>query len=232
MVGLGAIHAVKFTMARARPIAVLGEKQLPFTPWYWPNIQFTPGGLYRDSFPSGHAAAICLLMAAAYLLAGDPLLARMWRLTGWAVGTLTVILSLAMGLASSMSASHWLSDSIVSVGLVWFLTHALYHRILKVPEQRLRWKKNGVIPILPGRWELRACTFGIFAAFSIAALGAALRAWPTLSAPTFTILIVLAFVTAFVAISKFVALLTQFNFAMVTDRPFEAPFKQGPTVPK
>ena len=66
---LGLVHALKWSIGRARPYQVLyGED--PFTAWYEFGPHFVSEGVYHGSFPSGHTAQAALLLTLAYLLAG------------------------------------------------------------------------------------------------------------------------------------------------------------------
>jgi membrane-associated phospholipid phosphatase len=173
--GLGAVHTIKWVLGRARPYSVIAEEHLPFTPWYLPGPHFVTEGIYRGSFPSGHTAAAFLFIAVAYMLAGDPLLARRWRLTGWALGALTLLFTATMTVASAMARSHWLSDAIGVVGILWILVHCLYFWGLRVPEQRRYARAHGRPPPLPGRWELRLCLLGFPALLGLVGVGLGLR---------------------------------------------------------
>jgi hypothetical protein len=110
------------------------------------------------------------------VLAGDPLLARRWRMAGWAVGALALAFSAAMTVASSMARSHWLSDALGAVGLIWILLHCLYFWGLRVPEQLRYGRGHGRPPPLPGRWELRLCLLGLPALLGLVGIGLGLRA--------------------------------------------------------
>jgi len=187
--GLGVVHAIKWVLGRARPDSVLGGPHLPFTPWYVPGPHFVTEGIYRGSFPSGHTAAAFTFMAVAYVLAGDPFLARRWRMTGWVIGMLTLLFSAAMTVASSMARSHWLSDAIGVVGLVWILVHGLYFWGLRVPEQRRYARAHGRPPPLPGRWELRLCLLGFPALLGLIGVGLGLRALKLQPEPYLAILV-------------------------------------------
>lgn len=173
--GLGAVHALKWVIGRARPYSVLTGEHLPYTPWYRAGPHFVTEGIYRGSFPSGHTAAAFAFIVVAYALAADPLLSRRWRAVGWAFGALTVAFSAVMAVASSMARSHWLSDSVGVVGLVWILVHALYFWVLRVPDQRRYDQTHGPIP-LPSYWELGFCWRGFLVLLGLIAVGLGLRA--------------------------------------------------------
>ncbi|MFI5400049.1 MAG: phosphatase PAP2 family protein [SAR324 cluster bacterium] len=174
--GLGVVHTLKWIVGRARPYEVLGEGHLPFTPWYVPGPHFVTEGIYRGSFPSGHTAAAFAFIALAYALAGDPLLTRRWRLSGWGVGAGALLFSVAMAIGSAMARSHWLSDAVAVTGLVWILVHVLYFWGLRVPDQRRYWQAHGALPQPPGRWELRLCLLGFPVLLGTIAVGLGLRA--------------------------------------------------------
>jgi len=174
--GLGVVHTLKWIVGRARPYEVLGDGRLPFTPWYVTGPHFVTEGIYRGSFPSGHTAAAFAFIALAYVLAGDPLLTRGWRLAGWGVGAGALLFSAAMGIGSAMAGSHWLSDAVAVTGLVWILVHVLYFWGLRVPDQRRYWRAHGALPRPPGRWELRLCVLGFPVLLGTVAAGLGLRA--------------------------------------------------------
>ena len=186
--GLGAVHTIKWIVGRARPYSVVAGEHLPFTPWYVPGPHFVTEGLYRGSFPSGHTAAAFMFIAVAYALAGDPLLPGRWRLAGWALGAVTLAYSVLMAVASSMARSHWLSDAVGVVGLVWILVHGLYFWGLRVPDQRRYWHSHGKAP-LAGRWELRFCALGFPALLGLIAIGLGLRALTLQPVPYLAILV-------------------------------------------
>lgn len=186
--GLGAVHAVKWVVGRARPYDVLAGEHLPFTPWYAPGPHFITEGIYRGSFPSGHVAAAFMFIAVAYVLAGDPLLPVRWRLAGWALGALTLAYAAVMAVASSMARSHWLSDAVGVVGIVWLLVHVLYFWGLRVPDQRRYGLSHGRPPPLGPRWELRFCALGFVALLGLISIGLGLRALALQPVPYLAIL--------------------------------------------
>jgi membrane-associated phospholipid phosphatase len=187
--GLGAVHTLKWILGRARPYEVVAGDHLPFTPWYWPGPHFITEGIYRGSFPSGHTAAAFALIALAYALAGDPLLSRGWRLTGWFVGAGSLLFSAAMTVASSMARSHWLSDAVGATGFVWIVVHVLYYWGLRIPEQRRYWAAHAALPPLPGRWEARFCGLGLLALLGVIAMGFGLRALVLQPVPYLSVLV-------------------------------------------
>jgi membrane-associated phospholipid phosphatase len=175
--GLGAVHAVKWVLGRARPWSVLGREHLPYSEWYQVGAHYITQGLYRGSFPSGHTAAVFVLMTLVYAFHGDETASPARRGTAWALGALVLAYTAAMGIASSMARSHWLSDALGSTGLVWILIHLLYFRVLRVPEQRhYRRRTGGELP-LPRYWELRLCALGFGALMGAIAIGLGLRAF-------------------------------------------------------
>ncbi len=180
--GLGAVHAVKWVLGRPRPWDVLGRQHLPYSEWYQVGAHYVTEGLYRGSFPSGHTAAVFMLMTLAYVLYGDPQTDRSHHVWAGLLGGLVLAYTAAMGVASSMARSHWLSDALASAGMVWILIHLLYFRVLRVPEQRLRHRNTGAGLPLPSYWELRLCGWGFVALVGATAAGLGLRAlweqWP------------------------------------------------------
>jgi len=116
--GVFLVHSLKWIMGRARPYLVL-SKEMPFSAWYELGPHFITEGTYHGSFPSGHTAQIFLLMTLAYILAADPDLRRRRRVIGWVWGGITVLISLAVGMARCMTLSHWISDVIGIIFLSW-----------------------------------------------------------------------------------------------------------------
>jgi len=176
--GLGVVHSLKWVMGRPRPWSVFGRGELPYTEWYQFGAHYITDGIYRGSFPSGHAAAAFMFMALAYALAGDRRAPLGQRLAGVAVGLFALLLAGAMLVANAMSRSHWLSDGVAVIGLVWLTLHALYFWVLRVPEQQ-RLAPAWGIPGKPldGRayWELRWCGWGALLLIGLVLLALALR---------------------------------------------------------
>lgn len=187
--GLGAVHAVKALVGRARPWDVLGAAHLPYSDWYQFGAHFVAEGSYWGSFPSGHTAAALLAMSGAYALLGDPLLGRSWRAAGWALGAFALVSGLAMTLANAMARSHWLSDGLGAAGLVWLLLHVLYHRVLRVAEQRRR-AASGAAHAPGPWWEARLCGWGSLALAGAVAAALGLRALLAQGAPAWGLLAV------------------------------------------
>ncbi len=183
--GLGVVHSLKWVMGRPRPWSVFGRGELPYSEWYQFGAHYITDGIYRGSFPSGHAAATFMFMVLAYALAGDRRAPLRQRLAGMGVGLFALLLAGAMVVANAMSRSHWLSDGVAVVGLVWLTLHALYYWVLRVPAQQRRlptWGRPGKLPVGRAYWELRWCGWGALLLTGIVLLALALRG-PWFAAP-------------------------------------------------
>jgi membrane-associated phospholipid phosphatase len=150
------VHGCKWAVGRARPDLVI-EKGAEFSHWFTFGPHFVTDGIFYGSFPSGHTAQMFILMAVAYVLAGDPLPSGKRRQVGilWAV--VSLIAALAMGLTRCMTLSHWLTDILGSTLIGWTLMHLLYFDILRVPDQRRFLARHGAMPGVPDAWELIFC---------------------------------------------------------------------------
>jgi hypothetical protein len=159
MGGIYLTHGLKWIVGRARPGLVLDG--WPFTQWYEFGPHFITEGIYRGSFPSGHAAQAFFLMALAYTLAGDPTRTRGVRVAGGLIGIGVVVFTLAMGTARCMSFSHWLSDVVAALFFGWIIMHWLYFDILRVPDQRRYFVLTGRLPEMPLVWEMILAAYGL-----------------------------------------------------------------------
>ena len=165
------VHSIKWIWGRYRPNAVLIDGHM-FTDWFKLGPQFIADGIFRGSFPSGHTAAAFALMSLAYVLAGTGV-TRLQRGLGWGFGALVLIYSLAMSVGRAMTASHWLSDCVASMGVGWVLLHIFFHWGLRVPEQ-CRWSARTGLPLpRPRWWELLLAVnaFWVFLGFWGAGIG-------------------------------------------------------------
>jgi membrane-associated PAP2 superfamily phosphatase len=177
--GLAVVHALKTILGRARPLDVLSRGHLPFTPWYRTGNLPLAGGFWRGSFPSGHTAAVFVLLALAYSLVFDPAATRRARLVGAGVMALTATGATYMAVTSAMGGNHWLSDGLGAMGLVWILVHLLYFKLLDVPAQRRRLlasRDDALHPSLPRAWEARLCGDALLVLAGASLLLLALRA--------------------------------------------------------
>lgn len=156
--GLGFVHSLKWTLGRARPYLVLKEN-LPYSDWYEFGAHYVAEGVFFGSFPSGHTAVMALLFTMAYVLVGDPLLAKKWHFIGWIWGGVALLSSILMLIGRSMAEAHWLSDGLGSLAMIWIFSHLLYYHILKVPQQRLYFRRHGGYPDFSHWWELRLCGY-------------------------------------------------------------------------
>lgn len=187
--GLGAVHTVKWVMGRPRPWSVLGREHLPYSEWYQVGAHYISHGVYRGSFPSGHTAAVFVLMTLVYAWGADPSAGAARRAWAWPLGALVLAYTAGMGIASAMARSHWISDTIASTGIVWVVIHVLYFRILRVPEQRGYWLRTGQhLPLAP-YWELRLCGWGFIWLLGIIAVAFGVRAFWQESPPYLAVLL-------------------------------------------
>jgi len=150
--GLGLVHSIKYIIGRARPDLVL-DHGYQYTPWYKFGPQFVADGVFYGSFPSGHTAAVFLLITLSYILIFDPTRSGKAKILGWIWGLLTLAYTSLMVVGRCMTLDHWLSDSLGITFLCWIVTHLIYFRILKVPLQVRFITKNNAYPPLPRYWE-------------------------------------------------------------------------------
>ena len=196
---LGLVHALKWSIGRARPYQVLyGED--PFTAWYEFGPHFVSEGVYHGSFPSGHTAQAALLLTLAYLLAGafgD----RPWgRSAAWSWGALGLCLTAAMGMAQVMSLSHWLTDVIAGLFLTWIGIHLTYHLVLRVPDQTAFFRRADRWPQAPEGWELRLSAWLVVLLAGAAAAVLGIRALFRPQEPVFVPLLPLGAAVFFVSL--------------------------------
>jgi membrane-associated phospholipid phosphatase len=173
--GIFLVHSTKWVLGRARPHLVLNDG-FPFSQWYKFGPLFVTDGIFRGSFPSGHTAAVFLLMTFAYILSADPSYRLRRRLVGWAWGGITLAFSLAMGIGRCMSLSHWISDVVGIIFLSWITMHTLYFWILRVPDQVRFYEINGRFADMPRFWELRLCWNFFFVFLGLMGIMIGLRA--------------------------------------------------------
>jgi len=118
------VKTLKLIMARPRPKRILfgGE---PFSNWYEFGPYFLDQGLYRASFPSGHAALAITLIGLAYVV----IYSGSWyrRPRRGTLLLLTILLfAAAMATARIMSVAHWPTDVAFSLFGGWLLIHCLF----------------------------------------------------------------------------------------------------------
>jgi membrane-associated phospholipid phosphatase len=173
--GIYLVHGLKWIIGRARPDLVLQHKAA-FSHWFAFGPLFVTDGVFYGSFPSGHTSQAFLLMAVAFVLAGDPLAGKPIRILGWLWGVLALVFSLAMGVARCMTLSHWLSDILGSIFLGGICMHLLYFKVLRVPDQRRYAGRHGRLPELPQAWELIFCLHVLLGTIGVMALVIGARA--------------------------------------------------------
>ncbi len=171
--GLGLVHALKWSVGRARPFEVL-YTGIPFTAWYEIGPHFVAEGIYHGSFPSGHTAQATILLTLAYVLAAAGRQRPGLRPVAWGYGGLCLCFIAAMGVARAMALSHWLTDVVAGLFLTWIGIHLTYHWLLQVPAQTAFFRETGRWPRQPEAWELRLSVWllGGLAGAAAAALGA------------------------------------------------------------
>lgn len=174
VVSLFMVHGLKYTVGRARPSAVFSGEQ-PFTVWFQPGPHLLSNGHFDAAFPSGHTALTFILMTMAYVLAADSHRPRQLRRIGWLVGGLALGLSLLMGVMRCVTAHHWLTDILASIGLGWLVMHWVYFNLLCIPKQRQYWLVHGKGPNLPPAWELRLCVYILMTVTGLMGIVIALR---------------------------------------------------------
>ncbi|HEX7929214.1 MAG TPA: phosphatase PAP2 family protein, partial [bacterium] len=187
--GLGAVHTLKWVMGRPRPYSVLGREHLPYSEWYQVGSHYVTEGIYRGSFPSGHTAAVFILMTLVYAYGANPAAPAPRRSLMWPLGAAVLAYTASMGIASAMARSHWLSDAIAATGMVWVLIHALYFLVLRVPEQQGHLARHRHLLSMPSYWELRFCGWGFIALLGMLAVGLGVRAFWEQSPPYLAVLI-------------------------------------------
>jgi membrane-associated phospholipid phosphatase len=204
--GIYLVHSLKWIMGRARPDLVLGHKAA-FSHWFAFGPLFVTDGVYYGSFPSGHTCQAFLLMAAAFVLAGDPLAGKPVRILGWLWGILALVFSLAMGTARCMTLSHWLSDILGSIFLGSIGMHLLYFKVLRVPDQRRYADHHGRLPELPQAWELILCLHVLLGTIGVMALIIGARAVWIWKSPWLVVMVPMGAMFIWVARQKSATLL-------------------------
>jgi membrane-associated phospholipid phosphatase len=170
------VHGVKWTMGRARPDLVV-HHGLAFSEWYAFGPHFITDGVFRGSFPSGHTAEAFVTITLAYLIAGASERGRSRRLIGAIVGLLTIGYAVAVGVGRCMALSHWVSDVVGAVAMVFITVHLLYVHVLRVPDQQRFIRDNGGYPPVPVVWELRMCWHLGYLVLGIAGVVIGFRGW-------------------------------------------------------
>ncbi|MBN1864430.1 MAG: phosphatase PAP2 family protein [Victivallales bacterium] len=145
------VQSLKWTTGRARPKVVI-EKGIEFSEWYEFGPHFVGEGSFRGSFPSGHTATACVLMALGYVLLLE-WKGRGARVIGLLVWVLAAVFSLSMLLSRSMNSAHWISDSTFSFFVSWLIIHVTYFWLLDIPRRRECFIEHGHYPEAPVFFE-------------------------------------------------------------------------------
>jgi len=148
-------HTVKQIVGRARPDSVF-RKEMAFSQWYQSGSHFFTHGSFTGSFPSGHTATASITIIFAYFLMAAVESGKA-RWIGRVSLFLAVSLTVLMGIARMMSASHWLTDVVFTLFSQWALIHLVFFRLLNVPKQREYFQRNGIPKNRPLFFELRIC---------------------------------------------------------------------------
>lgn len=131
------IHSLKWIVSRVRPKLFFTEtpdwtiKGLDLATLKWPGfLSFdAPRGIGWNSFPSGHAGSVAILLCYAYIFR------RKNRYLGIAIGLLVFLYSSAMTVARSMGGMHWLTDGVASFFGVWVIIHIFAGRMQINPQR-------------------------------------------------------------------------------------------------
>ncbi len=200
------VHGFKYIIGRARPDLVIHQGAV-FTYWFEPGpfnpLTYTVGG---GSFPSGHTAAMTILIAFAYIItfSAQP---QVETACGRYIIGLSVAFCLLMTIARSMNGSHFITDGLVVTGTNWLIIHSLFFYALDVPAQKKgqTWPDNVNRP--PFMWELRLSLYALAATalFTVFSIGCRYMA----SSGTFSsgMLCVIGLIGALFFIYKFYLLL-------------------------
>ena len=164
------VHTLKWLVGRARPLLIYDG--LPYSHWYEFGPHFITQGVYNGSFPSGHTALAFIFMALAYVLAGDERHSKRTRISGVFVGLFTIFNALLMGVARTMSVSHWVSDICASILFSWVTIHMLYYHILRIPNLTQSNSHTDAPPF----WELKLCFYQLLVVLGFLAFMIGIRA--------------------------------------------------------
>ena len=161
---LGLVHGLKWIIGRARPYEVL-DHQWPYSEWYEFGPHYVLEGLYSGSFPSGHTAAVVIPILLSFIWLTDYEYKKVWL--GWLWGVLFTLNGAAMAVGRVMNGSHWLTDSLGILVPLLLLCYWVYFDLLKIPQQRAYYCRNGKNPDVPRCWEFIFCLYGLFIALGL-----------------------------------------------------------------
>lgn len=126
------VKTLKWAMARPRPkLTIFGT--IPFSDWHEFGPFFLDAGVYRASFPSGHAALAVTLVGLAYVALYSTAAPRRQK-SGLLLLCSCLLFAAAMGTARVMSIAHWPTDVAFSFFGGWLLIHCLFFYGLRVVE--------------------------------------------------------------------------------------------------
>ncbi len=157
---LGVVHSLKWVIGRARPFEVWYH-QWPYSRWYEFGPHYITEGIYSGSFPSGHTAAALSLMAFVYILSARKKHSWVSRGGVFLLSLLVLVSAFGMGVARSMTAHHWVTDSLGMILPIWAVQHAIFFHLLKVPQQLAYLDVHKQYPNLPNYWELRLAALAL-----------------------------------------------------------------------
>ena len=167
------VHTSKLVMGRPRPYKVFYDGYV-FSHWYEVGQHFISEGWYHGSFPSGHTATVFVVIALAYVLINHT--NKKLHAWGWVVGAFAFITSVAMLVARSMSAAHWVTDSIGSIFFGWAIAHALYFFGVHMPFRSQHVQEKGQPFKVRKHYELLLAWYMFLACAGFAAMAIGLRA--------------------------------------------------------
>lgn len=163
------VKTLQWTMARPRPKRVLfgGE---PFSDWYQFGPYFLDGGLYRGSFPSGHAALAVTLLGLAYVFIYT-VPERRERRGGVLLLLAALLIAVAMAVARVMSLAHWPTDVMFSFFAGWLLIHCLFFYGFRVVAwQNSSYSYRGQVQHPPPWRAFRICWYLSLLCLALAAM--------------------------------------------------------------
>ncbi len=159
------VHTIKWSTGRARPRLIF-KGQETYSEWYEMGAHFIAEGSYRGAFPSGHTATAFTFMALAYVLflTGSNK-GKKWY--GMLTGVFSLAIATLMMISRSMSAAHWVTDSVFVIFFNWAIMHVFFFWGLNVPKQEKYYNEHGKSFPLPLFYELKLAFYMLIASISI-----------------------------------------------------------------